>query len=110
MDSLTESVAAGLEGGASRKQIVDYLVDAGVDPETAAVFVVQVDTARKQAKKDDARGSVVLGLVLVAVGLGITVGTYSMAGPGGAYVVTWGLVAWGLWKIGAGFLAMMERR
>ena len=110
MDSLTESVVARLEGGTSREEIVDHLVDAGVEPEAAAAFVVQVDAARRQAKKDDARGSLVFGFVLVAVGGGITAFTYSVAAPGGAYIVTWGVILWGLWKVGSGLLALVEKR
>ena len=91
MENITESVAMGLEGGVSREEMVDRLVDAGAEPEAAAAFVVTVDAERRKAHKRNARGSVLFGLVLVAVGIGITVITYSMAGPGGTYVVTWGV-------------------
>ena len=38
VENIAESVAVGLEGGVSREEMVDRLVDAGADPETAAAF------------------------------------------------------------------------
>jgi hypothetical protein len=44
-------------------------------------------------------GLPISGVLMVALGLLITVGTYASAAPGGSYVITWGLILAGVVRI-----------
>ena len=48
-------------------------------------------------------GNVIWGIVILAVGAGITFGTYLFAAPGGTYLVLFGAIIWGAWKILGGW-------
>ena len=43
--------------------------------------------------------NVIWGIVILAVAGGITFGSYFFAAPGGTYLVLFGAIIWGVWKI-----------
>ena len=51
-------------------------------------------------------GRLLLGLLLAAVGGGITLASYASASDGGTYVVWWGLIAFGGWMALGGVVEM----
>lgn len=50
-------------------------------------------------QEKEGRQEIIQGIVLVAIGAGITVGTFLAAGPGGTYYITYGGVAVGAFQI-----------
>ena len=49
------------------------------------------DDARRASQRGSGCGSIGCGIVLAAIGGGITLGSYFIAEPGGTYIVTTGL-------------------
>ena len=107
-ESLAERVKEHLGNGMSKQEATDILVALGVDLSEAARFVNEVDDMRKAGLRRKGLGKVVGGILLTALGAGITWGTWVLAGPGGAYVVTWGLIIAGLVYVGVGLLQMLD--
>ncbi len=99
MDELAESVAAQLEGGESKASILEALVAVGFDRETTAPFVDDVGKMRQVHYRRGAFGSLLLGGGLIAAGVGITAWAYTSAGPGGSYIVAFGLPIVGVWRV-----------
>lgn len=98
LDAVMDAVVAALEGGASREVMVDRLVEAGGERKAATAFVDKVDTALRKARKDAARKSLLIGLVLVAV----SVSTFAIAGDassGRGYIVALVTFIIGIWKV-----------
>lgn len=54
--------------------------------------------------------TVIYGAVLLAIGAGVTIWTYTAAsGPsGGTYVLAWGPVIFGVFRIGQGLVQMSQ--
>ena len=46
-------------------------------------------------EEDDASGDFLWGGIFLVGGVGVTIGTYAAAAPGGTYIVTWGAIAYG---------------
>ena len=99
---LASSVAEQLERGASKESQVNRLARGGVQYHEAVSFVDDVDRMRRAERRNDGRNSVIWGIVILAVGLAITVGTYASAAPGESYFVAWGAAAWGGFKVLSG--------
>ena len=78
------------------------LVEAGFTPSNAGSFIDELAQEYKAHKRRDGIRSVIVGGILIAVGVGVTVWSYSTAEPGGIYLVLWGLPIWGAWKLISG--------
>ena len=109
LEQLASIIAEQLDTGASRATVVSYLGDLEVEEEFAAAFANEVVVARASQRRRSGLGAVVFGIVLIGAGVGITALTYSIAGPGGTYLVTWGLVIWGVVKAGQGLLLFAKK-
>ena len=107
-ESLAERVKEHLRSGMSKQEATDILVALGVDLSEAARFVNEVDDMRKAELRRQGLGKVVGGILLAALGVGITWGTWVIAGPGGAFFVTWGLVVGGVVYAGVGLFQMLD--
>ena len=105
-----EYVAARLDAGHSRTAIQMALVEAGLTPVDASAFVEAVTKEHKARKRRAGIWSIVIGVVLIAVGLGITAWSYSDAGPGGRYWIFWGLPLVGGWRVIAGLVKLLGGR
>ena len=74
----------------------------------AATFVAAVRDVMKTERRKAAVGEMLTGVGLIVVGGVITGGTYLLTGPGGVFLVTWGLVAWGVIKTCMGLIKLSE--
>ena len=77
-------------------EVEQELVGMGWSSEDAQDLVGQVRVVKRNAVRKDGWGKVILGTVVALVGGGITGGTYLLAGPGGTYVVAWGIIIFGV--------------
>ena len=98
-------VAERLANGFSREQVTNGLVDMGFPAGEAAGFVDRVYYLRKENLRRDGISRFASGIALIIIGTAVTLGTWYWAGPGGTYVVTYGLFVlggifalWGGWK------------
>lgn len=66
--------------------------------------------AEFEAAERAAKGAAGIGLVIFVVGIVITLGTYSAAGPGGGFVVAWGAIAFGGYRLVRGLYYLDDPR
>ncbi len=95
-----------LRNGVPEPQIVDELVSQGMTENAARDFVRRVEALRPEAQTTAERkagnGHLIAGFVLLAIGAGITIGTWKFA-SGGSYWVMWGAMLWGIVHLVIGF-------
>ena len=106
LDRWAAYVAERLDAGHSRTAVQISLVDQGFSPSDAAAFVEHVAKEYKTHVRRDGIRSLIIGGILISVGMGISAYSYSVAGPGGIYVVFWGLPIWGSWKVVSGIVKL----
>lgn len=89
--------AAGLmvDEGKTPEATKAQLIEKGLDEESAAHIVRQLETQIREAKKEQASKDIMYGSLWLVGGLLITIVTYSAASGGGTYVVTWGAIVFG---------------
>ncbi len=102
LDNWATYVAERLAAGHSRTAVQIALVDAGFTASDAATFVQHVAKEYKAHVRRDGIRSIIIGGILIAVGAGVTAFSYTVAEPGGVYLVFWGLPLWGAWKVISG--------
>ena len=49
-----------------------------------------------------------IGVVIAAIGIAVTAGTYAAASGGGHYVVAWGAIAVGAWRFLIGLFQLIR--
>lgn len=84
-----------LHGEKSAEDTIKLLVDQGTDPEVAATIVKTVEQRISTREKPSTNKDMIVGGLLFAIGLIITVGSYAAAAGGGTYVVAWGAMLFG---------------
>ena len=103
----TSYVITSLRARGFRKQDAEYLADKAlrgepIDPEVLQVVQAEstaVEEPLGEAAAAGGLGSVVIGLALVGLSVGISVGTYMAAEPGGLYLIFWGPGVYGAYLI-----------
>lgn len=82
-----------MELGRTRGKIVDDLEARGIKHDMARDMVTHAFKKQREDKISQKEGGsqILFGLVLLVVGAVVTAVTYSLAGPGGVYIVTTGL-------------------
>lgn len=82
--------------GKNRHKIIESLTQKGLDQESANVVVTNLENVRKQHAKSGAGRDMAIGALICAVGVVITIVTYSAASAGGGrYVVAYGAIVVG---------------
>lgn len=96
-----------LREGKSPSEVEDALVKKGIERQTAAIVVsklvsvreataVRMGAAVTEANKEAGTRNMLIGGLICAVGLIVTIATYSAASSGGGqYVVAWGAIVFG---------------
>ena len=87
--------AEQMENGMSNSQIETMLVDKGLDEETAATVVGNLDQMRSEAASSAGKKNMLFGALWCIGGIVVTAATYSAASGGGSYVVAWGAIVFG---------------
>ena len=126
-----EYVTSRLRAGAAKRDVVELLVDQGVDRNAAWLHVRRVnetlphDVERglldfvdsgysgytyKAPGRSDWASRLLVGLLSIMAGLGITACTYASAGPGEAYFVVWVPIALGAYHVGGALMTLVFRR
>src|SRR5262245_32256168 len=84
-----------IAGGKPQTAVINELIEKGVPAHVAAQIVAQARAAKKAAFRQAGFKVFLAGLAMLVLGAVITGATFSMAKPGGTYVVTFGLFAVG---------------
>ena len=90
-EDLVAYVVTQLEDKQSHQQITDNLVAMGFDHDEISVFVTQIDNERRARRRKGGITAIGFGGLLVAIGVGISVGISYLSGPSGTYVISVGL-------------------
>lgn len=75
--------------------VKNTLVQQGLDEESAAIVVDNLEEQISAAKKERSQKDILYGSLWLVGGLAVTLFTYSSASGGGTYVVTWGAIIFG---------------
>jgi len=82
--------------GVASDEIERALVEKGLDAESAATVVSNLEQARANAIKEAGKKNMLYGALWCIGGIVVTVVTYSAAAAGGgSYVVAWGAIIFG---------------
>lgn len=109
--------ANNLASGRTKDEVKNDLIMQGVEPGLAEKIVASASSPMPGAEMAgpaesgggrSGLGAMVVGIIIAMVGIGITVGSYSAAGQGGGYVVTYGLVIFGAITAIKGFVAFVS--
>jgi hypothetical protein len=84
-----------LRYGMTEPEVVDMLVEEGLEHETATAIVKEVNGVKKESSREAGKKNMLVGSLWCGGGLLVTAITYSTAAGGGTYVVTWGAVIFG---------------
>ena len=93
--TLSQSIAAAIGGGKSRKEIVKTLINSGLNPQDADSLVQYAASTHKAEIRKGAAKQLGFGALLFVLGAVITAATYSAAHNGGVYVVAYGPMIFG---------------
>jgi hypothetical protein len=85
---------SSLQAGVPRHEIQSNLMGRGYDL-TAASHIVLTAVDALDTRKDAAQGMMMKGALWCIGGLIVTLGTYTLAAPGGTYIVAWGAMLFG---------------
>ncbi len=80
-----------LANGKSRKAMIQEFVQRGFSSELAAQIVEQANRTKKSVFRQAGIKAFFIGIALIVLGVVVTGATYSIAKPGGTYIVTIGL-------------------
>jgi len=76
-------------------EVRNALIQRGLDAETAAIVVKNVETEASKAKQSQADKDILFGSLWLAGGTIVTVVSMSSASGGGRYIITWGAILFG---------------
>ncbi len=105
---LTVAISEQLEAGHSKRALIERLARGGIQYQEAVAFVNEIDRMRRTQHRNSGLWNTIIGTILVAVGIAVTVWTYTNAKPGESYYVVWGLVAVGIWRVGLGIYRLTK--
>ena len=101
--SVTQFIEGAFRSGLTKEQIVTAMEESGYDRRNAASWVSSVEF---QTERRDKRqyGEVLvwdflIGVPCILIGAAISYGTYTSAGPGETYVIWWGIIAYGSFRV-----------
>jgi hypothetical protein len=105
VEDAKDSAYSLYEGGTRPDAIYDVILRKGVDPASAQKIVQDVMAGRltdTPTQRSNSGNNIAIGLVMMVIGIAITVISYSAASSGsggGRYVVTYGLIIFGLIRL-----------
>jgi len=110
IEELAQHVAEQLNAGTPRHEIINGLLDTGLDKSQAEQFVNNIESLRDEALSEEQKKAgtkdLGCGLLLLIVGTAITLATWAAAEAGGTYWVMWGAMAFGAFYILRGLLML----
>jgi len=104
-------IAGRVKAGASRKAIVQELIQRGYDPSIARDMVGGVTRKHASSARKSGLLYLIAGLLVTATFLALTITGYTTASQqGGTYVIYWGLIVFGLYLTIRGVLQLIRGR
>ena len=101
--SVTQFIEGAFRSGLTKEQIVTAMEESGYDRRNAASWVSSVSFQMEGQDKGEYREfptpDFLIGLPCILIGAAISYGTYASAGPGETYVIWWGIIAYGGFRV-----------
>jgi hypothetical protein len=99
-----------LRQGMHRPAVEEVLRAQGFDAATASAIVERADAAKNE-RRVAGRRHMILGGVICAIGIVVTIATYTAAenAGGGSYVVAWGAIVFGAIRFVRGLIQMSDK-
>jgi hypothetical protein len=92
-----EYITKRLKEGASREGIVHELIQRGYDSQIATNMVGGISKKETVSARKSGLSSLIIGIVVTVLALGITISSYSSASEyGGSYVICYGAILFGI--------------
>ncbi len=92
-----EYITRRLKEGASREAIVHELIQRGYDPQIATNMVGGISQKETVSARKSGLSNLIIGIVVTAIALGITISSFSSASDyGGSYVICYGAILFGI--------------
>jgi len=94
----------------SRKKILnDLITKKGLDEASAKKIIDNISDELLKVKKAKGKINLILGTIIIALGLGVSILSISIARKGGLYLLTIGIVLGGFLKLGQGFMQYFSK-
>ncbi|MEX2213931.1 MAG: hypothetical protein WD768_07375 [Phycisphaeraceae bacterium] len=107
VEAIYSYAAQRMRDGLKGKQLVDDLVEQGLDRESAWAVVKNLVQAGAGADRSGAMKHLIVGGIILAIGIAVTVGTYSAASAkGGSYTVAYGAIIFGAIELFVGLFQL----
>lgn len=96
--NLVGKAAVLIAEGKSKAEVVSEFVAQGVPQDLAKNIATKGEEVKKAEFRKGGQTTMLIGAGLAGLGIAITAGTYSAASSGGGhYVITYGLIIYGIW-------------
>ena len=95
IQAVYEHAADLMRSGMKDQDIVNNLVEQGLDSESATAVVNNLDQMRNEQVRAQGKKNMAFGALWAVGGTVVTAATYSAASGGGTYVVAWGAIVFG---------------
>lgn len=95
IDAVYQFAANEMAAGASDQQVIERLMEKGLDAESAQIVVTNLGEARSKAVQSAGTKNMIYGALWCIGGIVVTAVTYNSAQGGGKYVVAWGAILFG---------------
>lgn len=109
--SVTQFIEDEFRSGQTKEQIVTAMVDSGWDRRRAASWVSsvvwQMEGHAGHQYREFPAWDFLIGLPCILIGAAISYGTYASAGLGETYVVWWGIIAYGGFRVLRGIVRLV---
>ena len=110
-EAARDYIAGRVKEGASQEAIVQELIQRGYEPITARDMVGSVSRKQHFSARTTGLIYLVVGVVIAALAIGVTISSYSAAAErGGTYVICWGVALLGLYLTFRGIWQLVSGR
>jgi hypothetical protein len=106
-----EYITGRVKAGASKEAILQELIQRGYDSQVATDMVKGISQKETVSARKSGLSNLIIGIIVAAVALGITISSYSTAEEtGGTYVICYGAILFGIVLAIRGFVQMIRGR
>jgi len=110
VESVYNIAAEQMSNGVGPARIAKVLTERGLDAESAATVVSNLEQLKARAHREAGRRMILTGVFFGIAGLVVTTLTYSMAASvgGGTFIIAWGAILFGGIEFVRGFIELLK--
>lgn len=96
---LIQKVVSLVKSGKSKTEIVNDLIENGIEKPEAEYVVEYILRIKYAAQIEAGKKSVRIGAIWLLIGVSVTLYTYLTAHAGETYIIAWGAIIYGCYRI-----------